>query len=263
MKYSGLYFISNPSTTLDASLSTVTSLIQGLESSFQNATRQPPWSLSYRLFRDTIPPAHHHTPPAAHTHSYQHLLHLSGLAPNRTYVCTQPANAPAAIASIPLRQQEAHSSILRHQASALWTPRHTLAVRDGTTYTGGLYTIQIGELRAAREGPQSGAVSSPGVVVCITTEVGACGVEDGVDSGYNSLDNSMAMDVDGQEVEEETDFEFAQTMIRECWGAIKQGRDLGRSEVKETMMASVATTKKEEEREIAVRMWCDTLRMRG
>jgi hypothetical protein len=80
-----------------------------------------------------------------------------------------------------------------------------------------------------------------------------------MDSGYTSMENGAAMDVD----EEEVDFEYAQTIIRECWSKIKDGRDLGRSEVKEVMMASVATTKKEQEREAAVRMWCDVLRLRG
>jgi hypothetical protein len=102
-------------------------------------------------------------------------------------------------------------------------------------------------------------VSSPGIVVCITTVVGTDSSEDGLDSGYTSMENGTAMDVD----EEEPDFEFAQTIIRDCWSKIKEGRDLGRSEVRDFMMAPVATSKKEQEREAAVRMWCDALRMRG
>jgi hypothetical protein len=259
-----LYFVSNPSTNIDASLSTVNTLIQGIETSFQNSTRQAPWSLSYRAFRDTVPLGHQPPTgadgkPKPYAHSYQHLLHLSTFASNRTYVCTQPVAQPGTVTSIPLRQQDAHASILRHQMSALWAPRHMISVRDAASYSGGLCTIQIAELRAIREAAGSGVVSSPGIVVCITTVVGADSPEDGLDSGYTSVENGAAMDLD----EEEPDFDHAQTVIRECWSRIKDGRDLGRSEVREVMMAPVITKKKEQEREAAVRMWCDALRMRG
>jgi hypothetical protein len=132
-------------------------------------------------------------------------------------------------------------------------------VRDAASYSEGLCTIQIAELRAIREGAGSGVVSSPGIVVCITTVVGADSSEDGLDLGSTSVENGAAMDLD----EEEPDFEHAQTVIRECWSRIKDGRDLGRSEVRDVVMAPVITKKKEQEREAAVRMWCDALRMRG
>lgn len=240
-------------------------LIQGIETSFQNATRQQtPWSLSYRAFRDTIPPGYQSPAgadgkPKPYAHSYQHLLHLSSLSPNRTYVYAQPLAQQETIASIPLRQQDTHASILRNQSSALWTPRHVLAVREGTAYSGGICTIQIGELRATREGPQSGAISSPGVVVCISTALGAEDADGNMQSGYDSVENGTAMDVDDDEV----DIEYAQTVVRDCWSKIKDGRDLGRSEVKEVMMAPVTTNRKGQEQEAMVRMWCDALRMRG
>ncbi|RAR08136.1 mediator complex subunit med20 [Stemphylium lycopersici] len=258
MKYSGLYFITNPSTNVDAALSTVSSLTQGIETSFQSATRQPPWTLFYRAFRDTIPPGYQapagvEGKPQAYAHSYQHLLHLSSLAATRTYVYAQPVGQPATITSIPLRQQDAHASVLRHQSSALWTQRHVLSVREGTTYSGGLCTIQIGEVRATREGPQSGAVSSPGVVLCITTVVGA-------DDAETVTENGAGMQGDGEEL----DTEYAQAVIRECWNKIKEGKDLGRAEVREAMMVAPAPeATREQQREAAVRMWCDGLRMRG
>lgn len=150
--------------------------------------------------------------------------------------------------------------MLRNQSSALWTQRHVLAVREGSSYTGGLCTIQIGELRATREGPQSGAASSPGIVLCITVAVGAEAADDGgADSGYTSTDNGAAMQVD----EEDVDFEHAQAVIRDCWNTIKEGKDLGRSEVREFMMAPAALAKKGQERDEAVRMWCEALRLRG
>jgi hypothetical protein len=143
--------------------------------------------------------------------------------------------------------------------SALWAPRHTIFVRDAATYNGELCTIQFGELRAVREGVGSAAVSSPGVVVCITTMVGGDNFEEGLESDYTLTENGTAMDVE----EEEPDFVLAQNYIRECWEKIKDGRGLGRSEVREVMMAPVTTKTREQEREAAVRMWCDALRMRG
>ncbi|KAI4713302.1 hypothetical protein J4E89_002281 [Alternaria sp. Ai002NY15] len=260
-----LYFVSNPSTNIDASLAIVNTLIQGIETSFPNTTRQQtPWSLSYRAFRDTIPPGYQ--PPAGadgkpepYVHSYQHLLHVSSLSPNRTYVFAQPRAQQETMTSIPLRQQDAHASVLRYQCSALWTPRHILAVREGASYSGGLCSIQIGELRATREGPQSGAISSPGVVVCISTTLGAEDTDGNMDSGYGTMENGAAMQVD----EEDLDIEYAQAVVRDCWSRIKDGRDLGRSEIREVMMASTTTNKKGQEQEAAVRMWCDALRMRG
>jgi hypothetical protein len=55
------------------------------------------------------------------------------------------------------------------------------------------------------------------------------------------------------------DFDYAQTIIRDCWSKIKDNRDLGRSEVKEVLMAPDT----EKENVAAVRMWCDVLRLRG
>ncbi|KAJ5028850.1 hypothetical protein J3E72DRAFT_238430 [Bipolaris maydis] len=265
MKYSGLYFISNPSTSVEAALSTVNTLTQSIESSFQTATRQPPWSLSYRAFRDVIPPGYQPPvgadgKPAPYAHSYQHMLHLSTLAPNRTYIYAQPAAQTATTASIPLRQQDAHASMLRNQSSALWAQRHVLSVRDGTSYTAGLCTIQLGELRATREGPQSGAMLSPGIVLCITTVVGAEDADEGPDAAYSSVENGAPLDAGEQS---DIDFEYAQAIIRECWNRIKEGKDLGRSEVKEFMMVPRAEVKREQQREQAVHMWCDALRIRG
>lgn len=132
-------------------------------------------------------------------------------------------------------------------------------MREGTSYSGGLCTIQIGELRATREGPQSGAVLSPGVVVCISTTLGAEDADNHVNSGYDTTENGTAMDVD----EEQVDIEYAQTVVRDCWSKIKDGRDLGRSEIREVMMAPVTTGKKSQEQEAMVRMWCNALRLRG
>lgn len=151
------------------------------------------------------------------------------------------------MAAIPANQSDAQALLLRNQLAALWSPRHTLSVQNGTTYTGGLFTVQIGEVRALREG-QGGGVSSPGVVVCISTVAG--GEENGaeVDGVLNG--------------EEEVDFEFAQATIREFWGKIREGRDLGRAEVREVFMVPQEGGEKEE-KDAMVRMWCAVLRLRG
>ncbi|KAF1847342.1 uncharacterized protein K460DRAFT_383767 [Cucurbitaria berberidis CBS 394.84] len=267
MKYSGLYFIPNPTTNLDTSLNTVSTLVQSIETNFQNASREAQWTLSYRVFRDTTP-RDHTAPndadgkPKPFAHTYQHILHHSVYGQNRTYLYTQPpgdqGKGKGIVASIPSRQQDAYATLVRYQQAALWTPRHILSVQAGTAYTSGLCTIYIGELRATREGPQSGGVSSPAVVVCISTGVGAADtVEDSQDSGYQSVENGA--DGDG---DEGLDVEYAQSVIRDCWSKITEGRDLGRSEIREVMMA-LEDVNSVQERDAAVRMWCEVLRMRG
>lgn len=141
---------------------------------------------------------------------------------------------------------------MRQHMAALWSPRHTLSVQQGATYTGGVCTIHIGELRATREGPQSGMIQSPGVVVCISTSVG----------GHVSNDPAIEESATASE-EDKIDFKHAQMVIRECWNTIKDGRDIGRGEIREVMMASNLTAHDEREREAAARMWCDVLRLRG
>ncbi len=90
-----------------------------------------------------------------------------------------------------------------------------LSVQQGATFTGGLFTVQLGELRAVREGSQN--PGSPGVVVCVSTVAGS---ERDDDEGV----------LNGVKDEEEVDFEFAQAAIRDFWVKIKEGRDLGRAE---------------------------------
>ncbi|KAF1917374.1 hypothetical protein BDU57DRAFT_555247 [Ampelomyces quisqualis] len=256
MKYSGLYFINNPSTNLDASLNLVTTLVQSIDTTWPNALRQSPWSLQYRLFRDTIPPrnapatdAEGKTVPYAHT--LQHILHNSSLDKDRTYICIQPPNGAPTVNTIPLRQQEPHALLLRHQFSALWQPRHVLQLPQGVFYKAGLCDILLGELRSSREGPQSAGVQSPGVLVCITTTIGADDLEDWQKKGKSVP----------EEEEEEPDFDWAQAVIRDCWNKIKSGQNLGKSEVKEVMMDTNTVNK--HENETAARMWCEAIRLRG
>jgi hypothetical protein len=259
MKYSGIYLISNPSTKPDDALHTVNTLIQAIETS-QDATRQKPWSLSYRLFRNTIPRAYTNEAPldadgkpTAFAHTYQHLLHLSSLSPSRTYVHVQPPadQGAGSVSSIPLQQQDAHSALLRHQTAALWSPRHVLAVQQGATYHGGPFTIHIGELRAARE---AGAPQSPGVVVCISTTVSTYDAGDVAEDGENGVKTEQA---------EAIDLDCAQAGIRAFWNKIRAGRDLGRAEAREVMMAPRNDMGPEDEAQAAVRMWCEVLRLRG
>jgi hypothetical protein len=251
-----LYHVSNPTTTLDAALSTVNTLLQGIETSYQTATRQAPWALQYRLFRDTIPPGNvpamdAEGKPRPFAHTLQHLLHLSSLDSNKTYTCIQSPAGASTVSAIPLRQQEAHATLLRNQFSALWQPRHILSIPQGTTYSAGICTIHMGELRSTREGPQSGGMQSPGVLVCISISIGEDDHDDLLNSETTASENGV----------ESLDFEFAQAMIRDCWSKIKSNRDLGKSEVKEFMMAT--DDLKKQEKQSAIRMWCEALRLRG
>ena len=153
-----------------------------------------------------------------------------------------------------------YAALVRHQSAALWTSRHVLSVQSGVSYTSGLCTIQIGEVRSIREGPQSGAIQSPGIVVCISTVVGTdVSDDDNFDVSRSAQENGTAKDVNGDTT---VDFGYAEAVIRDCWAKIKEGRDLGRAEVREAMMAheNVSGT---QERDAAVRMWCNILRLRG
>lgn len=146
--------------------------------------------------------------------------------------------------AIPVSQSDAQAALLRGQLATLWSPRQTLHVQNGATYEGELLTVQIGEVRAMRE--QGGGVSSPGVVVCISTVVGG-GDEEG---SANGVQNGTV----------EVDTEFAQAMIRDLWAKMREGKDLGRAEVREVFMALQGGN---EDTDAAVRMWCEVLRLRG
>ncbi|KZM23524.1 uncharacterized protein EKO05_0011263 [Ascochyta rabiei] len=253
MKYSGLYFIPTSTNSPADSSTTLNALIPALESAFHTLSRTTPWSLTYRLFRDTPPRSDPSSDTPSYAHTYQHFLTLSSLSQNRAYVhlAPPPSRGPGTVAALPAQQSEAQALLLRNQLAALWSPRHTLSVQNGATYAGGLFTVQIGELRALREG-QSGGVSSPGVLVCIST---VAGIEEGVAEGNGAAHGAAAE-------EDEVDFGFAQATIREFWEKLKEGRDLGRSEVKAVLMVPKGRGLGEEE-EAAVRMWCEVLRLRG
>ncbi|KAF2875061.1 mediator complex, subunit Med20 [Massariosphaeria phaeospora] len=242
MKYSGLYFISNPGTSLDASLHVVNSLVNGLESHFPFATRQNPWSLIHRLLRSVPPPAAKpdagNAPLPALTH--QHVLGLSYLSQSQTYCyiqtststpSSQPphnqvvkgepvsraatpqpahdaassASSPGTIISIPTAQSESHIALLATHLSALWTFRQTLQIPQGITYHVGQFVIRVGEIRASRSGAQSGSVLSPGVVCCITTVAGTSDDIDG--EGYETEFDSGHTSVteDGRMEDEDED----------------------------------------------------------
>lgn len=242
--------------SLDAALNTVTVLVQGIENSYQTATRKAPWTLQYRLFRDTIPPGNAQATdaegkPKPFAHTLQHILHLSSLDQNRSYTCVQSPASTGTVNAIPYHQQEALAMLLRHQFSALWQPRHVLSIPQGITYAAGLCTVQIGELRATREGPQSGGIQSPGVLVCISTIVGASDS----DGPQGSLESPIEDEAD------QFDVEYAQAIIRDCWRKIQENRDLGKSEIREVMMAP--DSMKTRQNEATVRMWCEGLRLRG
>ena len=88
------------------------------------------------------------------------------------------------------------------------------------------------------------------MVVCISTVAGGEQDEGAQSGGVNG--NGL----------EPVDFGFAQASIRELWGKIRAGRDLGRGEVREVFMAPKADVKTEAT-DAVVRMWCEILRLRG
>lgn len=71
------------------------------------------------------------------------------------------------------------------------------------------------------------------------------------------------MEPDAPIEEEDIDFDYAQTIIRETWKNIAQGRDLGRAEAAREVMMESQYVKGDREKDAAVRMWCETLRLRG
>jgi hypothetical protein len=193
--------------------------------------------------------------PKPFTHALKHLLHLSSLDQHHAYICNQAPTKTAIVTAIPLRQQEAHATLVRHQFAALWQLRHVLSLQQGSTYSAGLCTIRLGELRSIREGPQSGGIPSPGVVICISTVVGS-----NSDEEIDTEDDSQAMET-GLSDDEAVDFDYAEAIIRDCWNKIKGNRDFKKSDIREVMMAQ-EYAKGVKEKEAAVRMWCEVLRLR-
>ncbi|KAF2270101.1 hypothetical protein CC78DRAFT_611766 [Lojkania enalia] len=278
MKYSGLYHIPIAHNTPEASTTVLNALIHSIETKFDLAVRQLPWSLTHRLLRSVPPP----TAQSPLPQSYQHILQLSYLNPSQTYCYihpfsaihpSHPANpqikpdpspsttqqpqasaAPGTIISIPVSQSEAHIGFLVNQLSPLWAFRHALNVVNGPAYATGQFVIHLGDLRASRPGSAS-VTSTSGIVVCISTAIEDDDDDDDDlrDSGYMSLDG---------EVEEEIDLGEAQAQIRALWIMLKEGVEFGKAEPREYMM-SKELVKGEREKEAVVRMWCELLRLRS
>jgi hypothetical protein len=258
MKYSCTFFISNPGAQLEVSRKLANSIAQGIEANSRAANRQPdPWTLTHHIFRDVAPalqPASNDNAPTAHAHSYQHLLHLSYLSPDRTYTFVhppEPNQAPLEMTQIPRQQTDSHYNMLLTWWAALWTPQRTLEVPHGVVYKVRDFALYIGELHSKRQGQQSANVLSPGVVVCITT---TCGRADDDLPSAPSLAEPLAPE----------DFEGVQHDIRGLWAHLNNGVDFGKAETREFMqVAQDFDGKKDQEQEAVVRMWCEALRTRG
>jgi hypothetical protein len=88
------------------------------------------------------------------------------------------------------------------------------------------------------------------VLVCISTIVG------------DDADEPQSSDKpETEDGEEQIDFDYAQAVIRDCWSRMKDNRDLGKSEIREVMMTP--DNLPNQQKEAAVRMWCEALRLRG
>lgn len=95
--------------------------------------------------------------------------------------------------------------------------------------------------------------------MCLTSTVGTDSESNNtrLDEGYESREGSSAWE------QEEADlFGEAEQELRELWRLIKQGLDFGKAEVREVMMGKEPVAG-EGEKEAAVRMWCEVLRLRG
>lgn len=243
-----LYYIPNHGAQLSASLDLVKAIVAGIESSYPRADKAGAWTLTHRLLRD-VPP-YSETAQTDYPHSYQHLLHLSTVSPDRTYnVISQnhaSATAPqVAVASIPLSQTDAHFAFLANQMPLLWSPQRMLDVVNGKTYHTGEFLVHVGELRSRRQ-VQTSNQTSPAVVVCVSTHTG----------GSRDDDDPPSLPVDDNAME----FEYAQALIRDLWGTIKKDITFGRSEVREHMqLAQDFGPDQEKTREAIARMWCEAL----
>ncbi|KAJ4294059.1 hypothetical protein N0V90_007748 [Kalmusia sp. IMI 367209] len=253
-----IYYISNPSGQLQASIDFVKAIVAGIESNYPRVDKAGAWALNHRVLRD-VPP-HSDDARPNYAYSYQHLLHVTTISADRTYNLIQsPAQRlqngtgaqssltpQALIASIPLSQTDAHFALLVNQMPLLWSPQRLLDVTNANIYQAGEFFIHVGELRSRRQGHASNTNNSPGVVVCICTHVGS--PEADID------DSSIPAD------ESPTDFEYAQESIRDIWNTIKKDLILGRSEVREYMQIAQDFGRDEEQaREAVVRVWCEAL----
>ncbi|PVI06435.1 hypothetical protein DM02DRAFT_623351 [Periconia macrospinosa] len=272
MKYSGLYFISNPTAQVPGSEAICQSLSTGIERNFERANREEGgWNLSHIIFRNTQDTSSNQN---GNANSYHHLLRLSYLNPNCAFsFIQQPSSDPPAsqptpakdgssaseaaqppstvqpaqgpIVSLPTEQFESFYSLILNQWTQLWTPQRALDIPPtfpGFTYTVPNFTIHIGALRARRSGPQTAGSLSPGVLVCITTGAGAFEDDDDDDDDDDDRNKSNGNDVDmkdvNAEIEEELDFSSVQEQIRGIWKMLTKGVDLGKSEMREVMQGA-------------------------
>ncbi|CAI6337283.1 unnamed protein product [Periconia digitata] len=261
MKYSGLFFVSNPTAQIPGSEALCESVSTGIEQNLQRANREESsWSLSHIIFRDIQDAPNTASSSASTTpsHSYHHLLRLSCFNPDRAYSYIQPRTSGEAtpnvaqgpIVAMPADQFDQFNQLVLNQWSLLWTPQRALDIPPnfpGFSYKVAAFTIHIGALRSRRTGPQTAATLSPGILVCISTDILGEN-EEALKSDDNDLDYG------------EIDYSQTQEAIRELWRTMTTGVELGKSEVREVMQAGA---EKEQDTEAAVRMWCEALKLRG
>jgi len=252
-----IYYITNPGGQLPVAQEQVKAIGDAIESLWMIAIRsQSSWSLNHRLFRQ-VPPdgrADDTRPPQAY--SYQHLLHVSHVTPDRTAIVIQSPSQPATsgkptVVSIPLGHTDAHSAMLVNQMALLWVPQRIVEVVKGKAYTFPKSDMEIrfGELRARRQGPQTTSITSPGIVLDISLPAGI------VDDGRGDTDLNM---------DSKLDFDVVQESIRGAWRALKERLVLGRSEVREVMQLTKDVDGKDElAHEVQLSLWCEALSVRS
>ncbi|KAF2714742.1 hypothetical protein K504DRAFT_486572 [Pleomassaria siparia CBS 279.74] len=297
MRYSGLYFIPIHGATQEASASTLASLIVGIESHFEFATRQSSWSLSHRLLR-SVPPANlpPHAPKPAQ--SFQHILHVSYLSRDKTYCYIHPFTPPSAatVAAVGVKAETSATpsvGIKGEPTSQAGTP---LPIQDTTGPTPGYGTIiaipyaqseshlgylgtQLSPLWAYRHALHiyQGITYTAGQYILNIGEVRMA--RSGPSSSSNLVSPGVVVCITtvtgGDGYAEETDsgyggdtediemdIEELEGEVRQVWNVIKKGIDFGKGDIREVMMGRDALNG-ETQKEAVVRMWCDALKLRG
>ncbi|KAF2652174.1 hypothetical protein K491DRAFT_664286 [Lophiostoma macrostomum CBS 122681] len=280
MKYSGLYFIPAHANASEASSTIFHSLTESIERQFSTTSPQNFWTLQHRLLRSNA--ASNATPAPIKPEPTN-----PSIKPEPTSAAPTPTANPqpstssdklisitpqsqGTLITIPSAQTESHFAFLTNKLSPLWQFRHALQIPHGVVYNIGQFTIHMGEMKANRPSGSGGSGNlSPGVVVCVSTEIGE-GSDGDVrmgNDGYMAL-NGDAMegirgDGEDREGEEEVDVSDAEDLIRDVWRTMRTDIDFGKAEVREVMLGKEGVNETQQSEATVVRMWCEVLRLRG
>ncbi|KAF2498009.1 hypothetical protein BU16DRAFT_525578 [Lophium mytilinum] len=252
MNVSGLYFVAEqPSSSSASGSSAFQNIVSAIQLNFI-ATPLPNWHLAHHLSLSTPATSGDTNPPA-----YHHALSLT-YHPGKTFLHIHPQPVPGVptkpgpdnvVVAIPATQAESFNNLLATKLSALWTPKHSLNIRDGHAYRIGEMVIRVGEVRAAK-GVGGNPPALHGVVVCIESRVGDANTSD---DDYAPAVPSKADVSEGVMAVHE--------MIRGLWNDLEV--PVGRKEGVKMALGQYEGLGEEHAAEAEVRMWCQILRLRA